>query len=147
MLEKVATKCEKHTYEEMGKVFGVLGPSLRRRVNRCDIKLTNKENDLEKCYFCSISQSTESNITKEMLEKVMTRCEKHTYDQMSKFFGVKSNTLNQQVRRSDLVFTNIENDPDKCYFCQITDFSQFMDSSLPERKITDEMMEMLKTKV
>ena len=152
MLEKVSTKCEKHTYDEMGNVFGVLGPSLRKRVKRCDIKLTNKENDSEKCYFCSIGQSgtrqsTESKITKEMLEKVMTRCEKHTYDQMAKFFGVESNTLNQRVRRSDLVFTNIENDPGKCYFCQITDFSQFMDSPLPERKITDEMMEMIKTKV
>ena len=45
MLSKVATKCNKHTYDQIGAVLGVNGPSLSRKIIRLKIKLTNTEED------------------------------------------------------------------------------------------------------
>ena len=117
MLLNVATKCNKHTYDQIGAVLGVNGPSLRRRVIRAKLKLTNtEEHDAKKCYFCQctdICQNTTPKITKEMMEKIETKCDKHTYDQIAKHFGVQGKNLSQRIKRTGVALTN---DPEKCFF-------------------------------
>merc|ERR1719189_1330743 len=86
-----------------------------------------------KCHFCLKIQSQEAEdgesdpfvrpkrknlITEEMLAKVATRCSKHSYLSMAIFFGVKGNALTQRINRSKLVFSNTEEDPIICFFCQ-----------------------------
>ena len=70
MLEKVATKCEKHNYDQMGKALGVLGNSLNQRVFRTKVVFTNENDDSEKSYFSQytdICQSPDIKITKEII--------------------------------------------------------------------------------
>ena len=62
-------------------------------------------------FFCQYPD-TDLDIKKEVLEKVATKCKHHTYNEMAKVLGVQSKTLNKQVWRTKLVFTNLEeNDP------------------------------------
>ena len=71
-----------------------------------------------------------------MLEKVATNCRTHSYNEMAKVLGVQSKTLNKQVWRTKLVFTNLEeNDPKKCFFCQNTEFPQNTDSPLEKKRL------------
>ena len=93
MLEKVSTKCDNHTYDQMAKVLGVLGNSLNQRVIRAadDLVFTNEKNDSEKCYFCQCTDDCQSpgvKMTNEMLEKVASKCKKHSYDLIGKILGV-----------------------------------------------------------
>ena len=83
MLEKVETKCKNHTFDQMGEILGVQVKSLNKRWKRSNVRFKNMENDVEKCYFCKytdICQSTDPQITIDMLEKVATKCSNHTYE-------------------------------------------------------------------
>merc|ERR1719350_2170737 len=86
-----------------------------------------------KCHFCLKIQSQETEdsesdpfvrpkrknlITEEMLAKVATNCSKHTHLNMANFFGVKRNALTKRINMANLVFSNTEEDPLICFFCQ-----------------------------
>ena len=63
-----ATKCDNnHSYDQMGKVLGVLANFLYQTVFRYKVVFTNERNDSKTCYFC---QSPAAKITKEVLKKV-----------------------------------------------------------------------------
>ena len=55
MLEKVATKCFKHTFEQMSKLLGlgVWGASLNQRFNRSGMAFTNTKNEFFRFLICS----------------------------------------------------------------------------------------------
>ena len=72
-------------------------------------------------------------ITNEMLAKVKTKCKNHTYDQIGKVLGVQGPSLSQRVKRSHIEFTNINNDPEKCFFVNALTFVQALNHRLQKK--------------
>ena len=65
---------------------------------------------------------------------------------MAKVFTVQGKNLNKRFTKFQIMFSNTEDDPQKCYFCQNTDLSENTDVTLQDSKITNEMMTQIRTK-
>ena len=92
------------------------------------------------------SSPSNNQITEEMLAKVATKCSKHTHLNMADFFGVKRTALTRRINRSNLVFSNTEEDPLICHFCPSVDSPTIESPSNTSKIITEEMMNIIKTK-
>ena len=132
---KSQCKLGEHNNIEMAKLIGMNIDTFKCKIARERKKNGVIEIALDgplKCHFCLKIQSQEAEdgesdpfvrpkinslITEEMLAKVATRCSKHSYLNMATFFGVTRNALNKRINRSNLVFSNTEDDSLICFFC------------------------------
>ena len=161
---KSQCKLGEHNNIEMAKLIGMNVDTFRGKIARerkrngvIEIAYNGPLN----CQFCLKIQSLEPEdresiptpkrknglITEEIMAKVATSCSKHTRLDMANFFGIKRNALNQRINRSNLVFSNTEEDPLICFFCQKIPSINSPTIYLPSSKIiTEEMMNITKTK-
>ena len=157
-----------HNHIEMAKVIGMNVDTFRGKISRLK-KIKAIEiayNGQLNCEFCQKIQSENEGsdsyitpkrnfnlITEEMMTKVATKCSKHSHMYMAEFFGVSKNTLTSRINRSNLVFSNKEDDPLICVFCKENPSidspsidSPTIDSPSISKIITEEMINIIKTK-
>ena len=165
---KSQCKLGEHNLVEMAKVIGMNVDTFRGKISRLK-KIKAIEiayNGQLNCEFCQKIQSENEGsdsyitpkrnfnlITEEMMTKVATKCSKHSHMYMAEFFGVSKNTLTSRINRSNLVFSNKEDDPLICVFCKENPSidspsidSPTIDSPSISKIITEEMINIIKTK-